>query len=366
MQIDRSNYEIWFIDWLDGNLDSSQVEQLKLFLDKNPDLREEFNDMTPLALVPSGSSYPNKVQLKKSLSDISLSQFEYLCAAYLENDLSESQQAELKEITYQDPDKKKTFDLILKTRLYPANISYEHKNRLLKRTAFQKVIRLAAIGLSAAATIALIITTYSIIPQKPAFNNNNTVQTIVADSNFIKPFKVLSEDKLTADNLSVPARQKRDNISAGIHNERKAVIKSDSNNIVADNLIVRNINTDVITVNKVPVYSQIDYSDRIISNTLVASKITFIISSDEDERSNVGRFISKVFRERILKEKSSSDRPLQGYEIAEAGVTGLNKLLGWEMALDRKNDENGVLRSVYFSSKILKFNAPVKKSEPLQ
>jgi len=35
------------------------------------------------------------------------------------------------------------------------------------------------------------------------------------------------------------------------------------------------------------------------------------------------------------------------------------------MALDEKNDENGELKSVYFSSKILKFKAPVKKSEPL-
>ena len=49
MQIDRSNYEIWFTDWLDGNLNSLQVEQLKLFLDKNPDLREELNDLNFIA-----------------------------------------------------------------------------------------------------------------------------------------------------------------------------------------------------------------------------------------------------------------------------------------------------------------------------
>ena len=41
MRIDRSNYEIWFIDWLDGNLNSNQVEKLKLFLNENPDLEEE-------------------------------------------------------------------------------------------------------------------------------------------------------------------------------------------------------------------------------------------------------------------------------------------------------------------------------------
>jgi hypothetical protein len=36
------------------------------------------------------------------------------------------------------------------------------------------------------------------------------------------------------------------------------------------------------------------------------------------------------------------------------------------MELDKKNNEKGEPKSVYFSSKILKFNAPVKKSEPLE
>ncbi len=59
MQIDRSNYEIWFIDWLDGNLTGKEIEQLKLFLDQNPDLREEFNDLAPVNMVSSGHSVPS-------------------------------------------------------------------------------------------------------------------------------------------------------------------------------------------------------------------------------------------------------------------------------------------------------------------
>jgi hypothetical protein len=66
-----------------------------------------------------------------------------------------------------------------------------------------------------------------------------------------------------------------------------------------------------------------------------------------------------------LKENPSPDSPLKGYEFAEAGVSGLNKLLGWEMALDKNNDNNGELKSIYFSSKILKFKAPVKNTESL-
>ncbi len=67
---------------------------------------------------------------------------------------------------------------------------------------------------------------------------------------------------------------------------------------------------------------------------------------------------------RSLKKKHPPDTPLKGYEIAEAGVSGLNKLLGWQMALDMKKDENGQPKSVSFSSGILKIQAPVKKREP--
>ena len=138
MQIDRSNYEIWFIDWLDDNLNSLQVEQLNLFLHENPDLREELNDLTPVNLASSVISFRNKEHLKKATSDISPSQFEYLCVAYLENDLSDDQQTELKEIVDSYPDRKKTFDLIQKTILSPARICYKHKRLLLKRTTAQR------------------------------------------------------------------------------------------------------------------------------------------------------------------------------------------------------------------------------------
>ena len=36
MHIDRTNYEIWLVDWLDGNLDETRAKELQLFLESNP------------------------------------------------------------------------------------------------------------------------------------------------------------------------------------------------------------------------------------------------------------------------------------------------------------------------------------------
>jgi len=40
MRPDRSNYEIWFTDWLDGISARNRQQKLKVFLKENPDLEE--------------------------------------------------------------------------------------------------------------------------------------------------------------------------------------------------------------------------------------------------------------------------------------------------------------------------------------
>ena len=71
MKPDRSNYEIWFIEWLDGNLNPDQVEELKAFLTDNPDLQEEFNELSQICLEPSDAIFTRKKDLFKSAGSYS-------------------------------------------------------------------------------------------------------------------------------------------------------------------------------------------------------------------------------------------------------------------------------------------------------
>ena len=41
MNINRNNYELFFIDFYDGNLTDAQKHELDLFLEENSDLKEE-------------------------------------------------------------------------------------------------------------------------------------------------------------------------------------------------------------------------------------------------------------------------------------------------------------------------------------
>jgi len=163
--------------------------------------------------------------------------------------------------------------------------------------------------------------------------------------------------------MPLPAEKARVKKAASLSNNHALPPNQSGRITLPDDSLMRITANQQMTVRKVPVYTRVDLGKGIVSNTLVASNQIINIPEPGDERSKAGKFISKTFREKILKEKAPHDAPLKGFEIAEAGVAGLNKLFGWQMALDMKNDDNGQPKSVYFSSKILKVNAPVKKRE---
>jgi hypothetical protein len=210
MQIDRSNYEIWLIDWLDGNLNDLQAENLRLFLEENPDLKEEFEELTTVRLNSSVKSFQHKEQLKKTTANISESQFEYLCAAYLENDLPDGQKRELLEIIGHNQERKRSFELIQKTRLLPASVNYKQKNRLIRRTITQKIIRLSLIGLSAAAVTTLVVITYYSIPRDLPGQFENTSQNLKTQSIIQKPSDVKIAEIRPEENKIRPVKKSRE------------------------------------------------------------------------------------------------------------------------------------------------------------
>ncbi len=364
MKIDRSNYEIWIIDWLDGNLSSEQEEELMIFLTNNPDIREESEELRTARLNPDQSAFRNKNLIKKDESDIPVQQFEYLCAAFLEGDLSPEQINELQAMMDNDPVKKRTFDLIQHTRLTPPAEIYRHKRSLIKLTPAGKFAGTAVFVLSMAAAVALLISIYFIVPGNlPGRETRAAMNSNEQDTNVI--FLVEKASPVIWKN---PVKVSTSYAVATPHGEKTAhPLKQDSTiNNTPDSSLTRKPGNS-IQINRVAVISDIDLYVSFTCGKLVAYRAPALTAVDDDyeDRSRLGKFIAKTFREKILREKASSDAPLKAYEIAEAGITGLNKLLGWEMALNEKKDANGEISSVYFSSKVLKFNAPVKKGSPL-
>ena len=52
MKISNENYEIWFLDYYEGQLAPEQVQELMNFLELNLDLKEEFEQFENITLIP--------------------------------------------------------------------------------------------------------------------------------------------------------------------------------------------------------------------------------------------------------------------------------------------------------------------------
>ncbi|MBW6500483.1 MAG: hypothetical protein K0B05_03735 [Bacteroidales bacterium] len=357
MKPDRSNYEIWFIDWLDGKLDESQVQQLQEFLDGNPDLMEEFKVLAPVHLKPPDGSFVSKESLKKRPGDLTDSQFEYLCIASLENDLSPAQAGELHEAMADDPAKSQIYNLVNKIKLVPAETRYLHKSKLKRVGVYAKVFRISLALSGAAAAVALFLTLFT--PDPAGMHQPELPVAII----MIPP--AITGPQADEPEDAIIAEAQADEPAESIIRETPAAVS----HYYATSDSVKNYVPDfpVMNLSPAPVPGKVFiagiYEAR---SSLVEYEPGLVVPLFPDERSNVNRFFARLFHEKIMRDSTAGDRPVKGYEIAEAGIAGLNKLLGTGIALQRNTDENGEVRSVYFSSGLLKFNAPVKKTGTLQ
>jgi hypothetical protein len=147
MNIDKNNYEIYLIDYLEGNLSPNEVAEILLFLEQHADIKQEFEAMQSFAL------NTDDVNLDKSLLLKSENDFhQQLLAKEIEGDLSSSEQVVLQKAIKQSPTLQREQQLFALTKATPdLAVNYHYKNQLLKPTLkvtwHQTIIRIAAVVL---------------------------------------------------------------------------------------------------------------------------------------------------------------------------------------------------------------------------
>ena len=359
MKPDRSNYEIWLTDWLDGNLSDQQAEELRAFLRENPDLGEEMNSLATVSLKPPKLGFRGKQRLLKPAALLSETQFEHLCIAKLENDLSPEQTAEIDELTGTDELRKKEHDLIMGLKLTPQAITYRHKGRIRKLTPAGRIFRISLVSLSAAATIAVAISLMLKFTLNPPAPDSQASVPAAADTITIEaplPFLYTRAEQLTetsATPIQVEPRQTVTEILTEpvLPDPEPPVIlmaETDFERFSGPEMIALSLPENVIE------------TERPSQNSLIEYKPGYIPPLIEN-RSNVELFMARLFHEKIMNDKTAGTKPVERFDIARAGILGLNKLFGWELALDRNTDINGNTSSYYFASRLVKVNAPVRK-----
>jgi len=368
MKINRNNYELYFMDYLDGNLSDRDIQMLEDFLLINPDLRTELEGTEKISLSPDNIVFDQKEFLKKP--DLSLpvneNNFEDFCIALSEGDLDENQSLALDKYTSEHQDAEK--QLILFTRLHLSpdeNIIFPGKQNLKKTIIFIPREILYPV-LSVAAAIAFMLVIY--IKNDGGYNNLQQIAGDLPTTSINKPAideKVVNEEKPVIKE-KIPVIQQASVISLNSPKEKKQapvvkereIQKKDIDNRDKDNAPTQRLNPSF----QIKLPSLAD--NQVLVPSIERGKVTYTQineSAKPEEFLSLSEYARKQLSEKVLGNNDPENTKITGWQIADAGLSGINKITGGDMKLEKKTSLDGNLTAYSFNSKLLSFSRTTSK-----
>ena len=195
IDINRNNYEEYFLDFLEGNLSPSENDLLVSFLNSNPDLREELELLNELPEIRTEETFLEKSTLKKSSSNVesNTDNFNELCIAKIEGDLSDEESREFDSFIKENSKRKEEFELFKLTKVKAdQNIVFKNKQELKKSTFSIFLIKNRYSIMSAAASIIIVFALFTLMPR-----NKNDIPLNIAELEKTKDKNVIQDEVKT-------------------------------------------------------------------------------------------------------------------------------------------------------------------------
>ncbi|MEE4285576.1 MAG: hypothetical protein V2I31_05490 [Mariniphaga sp.] len=242
MKITRDNYEVYFLDYLEGNLDENLVDDFIDFLRQNSDLKAELEMLAPVKVELENIIFRGKNKLYKEKFDLE-PEFNRAAVARLEGDLQKNEIAEFEKYLSIRPEKQKEAALFEKTRLKAdESIIFKKKNKLYHYSTGKTILfwstRIAAVLVLAFMVyrVADNISTQNIIPESQvAVSEKKTIPVPSEPANIPqKPEKkeeTLPVDKNVAEPLkkavpkTEPVKSLRETTKGRMDHERIAEVR---------------------------------------------------------------------------------------------------------------------------------------------
>ena len=150
MNINRHNYEEYFILYSDNELSSDDRRRVDEFVLSNPDLRDELDTYLNLILTTDTSlKFENKKDLHR---------YDESLISYLDNELPGDEKKKFEELIGESPWLQNELNLYRKTKLQPdSEIVFENKSVLYRSTEKRRVLPIRMMQWAAAAAILLAV-----------------------------------------------------------------------------------------------------------------------------------------------------------------------------------------------------------------
>ncbi len=347
MKINRNNYEIFFIDYLDNNLSQSNLLEFMAFLAENPDLEDELNNIKNVKLISEKIDFVFKSDLKKSA--ITSESFYELCIKYIENEINIEEKNELFDAIKQNPTFKNEFELFKLTVLKLDNsISFSNKSALKRRILnpyYKNIIKFASV---AAAAIVLFVIVTQIIG---FYNKKDNSVKIYANSKHLNKnnsIKSITNAQTQFENkLASSTNNKRKNLTK--YNNKNIVIDTAAKIVKVDEIEQPDSNLKNIEFNKV---SQENSNNSIANNEQKNNKYLDTTLNAVFKNSKYSHFrdtINNMPHESIT--ASNSEFTNRGvWDVIKASTNGINYITGSQIEIENNVDNKKHIKR--FSLKI--------------
>ena len=338
MKINRNNYEEYFLDYWEKNLDKGKTEMLMLFLSQNIDLEDEFWSFENVLLAPENDIVINsKSAFKKpevlDYKDISESNYQHYFVSYIENQLSTDEISNVNEFLTINPILKKELDLFKKTILKPeVSVFFAAKQSLKKQETVKFDFRKALYySMSAAASVAVLVFVYLVL--------NNSVSQKSQVVRLIHEKKV--DNYRSVQVINNNERHKTHNYTNKIENKqpKKVVVKTENNYQIDEmtSLQPSIINSNEVEVN-FDIIADMSYSENVLNY------INYV-----NENADVRFFVKKK-----LNKENNTDyvrKKFSFWDIAATGVKGYNVFANKKVDFKKETDKDGKVVYIAFGDK---------------
>lgn len=357
MMITRDNYESFFLDFLEGKLKEDQIDQFLVFLEQNPDLKEELQLFDNAGLPEEIIVFDGKQHLYKTEDD-EKALLDNKVVDYLEGNLSDFEKARFEAYLANHPELEKEYRLFVNSRLVPdLNIKFPNKKKLYRKSRSVVIMNWVA---SAAAVALLAMIVNSVIqsgdkissvqpanmvaelkPASPSAASQSSIVKVISPSALVKPVT----DKRIQKSVSEPTHEVTRQFTT-IRSTKESLQEKVTE--IAVHAVIRD---SVELAPMEPIFAQLEPEP--VTSELAVVKVS---KSEKLNESPKVITLDEFLANRVKQVGEEGLLSVQG--ILRAGLNVASDISGKRFGYQTKN---GKISRLGFESKLMAFSIPLTK-----
>ena len=334
MQIDRQNYEAYFLDYIEGKLNTAEIGSLLNFLASNPDLKAELDNYEAVTLIPESSIFVEKNLLRKNsigIQSVNESNFDEICIGRIEGSLDKNIEILFETYLKEHPEKIKEYDQYLKTILEPDDKVVFNEKSKLKHVRINRKRAIIYSTLAAAASIAMILFVYKFYFIRNGTENKRFSNVAQNGSTFSRKKEIKMEviGKFEKPIQQISSNQQKIKRTIKIIQRNKQIRKQNIQLQLQSRIDISQLKTPVLQVTPV------------LSENIERASIQEAGKSDsaiEQKYLTTNKLARDAIDRAIKNENLSNDKGLNFWALAKSGIKEINKLTGTKIVLEKTRD----------------------------